>query len=215
VRKIPFWIKACFTGFVFLLAHSSCKYFTVADLCSFSSLAVIATLAALWLESSLLASMAASAMLLDIVWSIDLAGQLLLGSQLLGLSSYLDDDSIPGLVRMLFLHHLWLPPFQLWLIYRLKYDTQAWAVQTMIGWCLLLGCYFLTDPQRNINWVFGPGSPQSSVPGELYLFACLGAWSMGIFLPTHLVLMRVMKEQMRPASTRRDTQQANLATKEA
>ena len=201
VQKLPFWMKSFFSGFVFLLAHSTCKYLSPADLLSLCSLAVLTTLAAIWLESPLLAGMAASAVVLDFGWTIGAAAQLLSGQALFSFNAHVFDDAIPLSVRLLFAYHAWLPALQLWLVHRLKYDAQAWATQTMVAWSALLACYYTTSPLENINWVFEPGRLQTSVPGELYLFAWLGVLAVGIYLPTHFALKWTMPQAALPPST--------------
>jgi len=48
-----------------------------------------------------------------------------------------------------------------------------------------------TDPEKNINWVFGPGSkPQHVVPPLLYLGLEMALIPICVFLPTHLLLDR-------------------------
>jgi hypothetical protein len=48
-----------------------------------------------------------------------------------------------------------------------------------------------TDPQKNINWVFGPGNkPQHLLPPLLYLGLEMVVIPVCVFLPTHLLLKR-------------------------
>ena len=86
------------------------------------------------------------------------------------ISAYIFDAKIPRFIRALSLFHLPLPVLLLWMVERLGYDRRAWLAQTALAWCVLLGCYLLSDPAQNINWVFGPGErPQSRMPAPLYL----------------------------------------------
>jgi hypothetical protein len=56
---------------------------------------------------------------------------------------------------------------------------------------VLIVTYLTTDPEKNINWVFGPGSkPQHVVPPLLYLGLEMAIIPVCVFLPTHLLLDR-------------------------
>jgi hypothetical protein len=46
-----------------------------------------------------------------------------------------------------------------------------------------------TDPEKNINWVFGPGTVQRNRPSAmLYLGLLMIAFPVLGYLPTHLLL---------------------------
>ena len=67
-------------------------------------------------------------------------------------------------VKPMFL--LW--PLLLWLVWRLGYDRRAWLAQAALALAVLPLCFFFTDPDRNINWVFGPGEkPQDWMPPRM------------------------------------------------
>jgi hypothetical protein len=56
-------------------------------------------------------------------------------------------------------------------------------------WIVLAVSYVTTDPEENINWVFGPGSkPQQTLPPLLYLGLEMVALPLLVLLPTHLLL---------------------------
>jgi hypothetical protein len=96
-------------------------------------------------------------------------------------------------VRLLSLFHIWLPPLLLWMVYRLGYDERAFLAQTVLAWVLLPVTYFVTDPRENINWVRGPrGEPQEWMPGLLYLVLQMLVLPLFVYLPTHLVLKKLM-----------------------
>ena len=63
-----------------------------------------------------------------------------------------------------------------------------------IAWGVLPICYFFTPPDKDINWVFGPfDKPQHAVAPGLYLAACLIAYPLILYLPTHLALLRLFR----------------------
>jgi len=148
---------------------------------------------ALWLESSLLASMMTLAIgLPELAWNVDFFGRLITGRQPLGLSGYMFDRGKPLPLRALSLFHVVLPIVLLWLIYRLGYDDRAWVFQTVVALIVLPVTYWLTDPADNVNWVYGPGSAaQKRMPPRAYLVLIMILFPLVIYLPTHL-LMRTL-----------------------
>lgn len=152
-----------------------------------SDIALFFTFAALLSGNPLLASMPAVGVLaLEIAWTADF----LLRGRLIGLAAYMFDTKLPLYLRSLSLFHLALPPTLIFLLYRLGYDRRALIYQTLLTWAVLIACYVATDPNKNINWVFGPGSePQRRVPPLLYLGLEMAILPLCLFLPTHLLLI--------------------------
>ena len=160
----------------------------------FSDLALLIGLAALWLESPLLASMqAVSRGFAGTVWNVDFFVGLITGKQILGLAEYMFKSDKPLWLRGLSLFHLPLPIIFLWQVCCFGYDTRAWIAQTGLFWLVMPVCFFFTRPEENINWVFGPGNqPQRKIPAGLYLILLLIGAPMFIYLPTHLLLSALM-----------------------
>jgi hypothetical protein len=153
-----------------------------------SDVGLVLTLAALLSGSRLIASMAAVGMLaLELAWTIDF----LAGGRLITIAAYMFDAKLPRYLRGLSLFHLALPPTLLFLVYQFGYDRRALIYQTLLTWAVLIVTYLTTDPEKNINWVFGPGSkPQHVVPPLLYLGLEMAIIPICVFLPTHLLLDR-------------------------
>ena len=200
--KIPWWLKAIYTLFVAILVPAYWQHYGFADsFLWFSSMALLITVAALWLESPLLASMQlVSVFLLEMLWIADFLVRLVSGVQLVGLAAYMFRDENPLFVRGLSLFHPVLPFLLLWLVWRLGYHRRAWLVQTLFAWALLLVCFFFTDPAKNINWVFGPSQDLPSwMPPGVYLALQMAVLPLCIYLPTHLVLKRYIAEPEKTA----------------
>jgi len=155
-----------------------------------SDVGLVLTLAALLSGSRLIASMAAVGMLaLELAWTIDF----LAGGRLITIAAYMFDAKLPRYLRGLSLFHLALPPTLLFLVYQFGYDRRALIYQTLLTWAVLIVTYLTTDPEKNINWVFGPGSkPQHVVPPLLYLGLEMAIIPICVFLPTHLLLDRFL-----------------------
>lgn len=78
------------------------------------------------------------------------------------------------------------------MLYRFGYDRRALVWQTCVLWAALVLSYAVTEPAKNINWVFGPGTePQQSIPPLLYLAIEMVVIPVFVMLPTHLVLKRM------------------------
>ncbi len=201
--RIPRWIKLTYSAFVTVLVPSYWRVYGPANFLQICDVAAFVTLVGLWAESSLLLSVEAVAILVpQVVWVIDFAARLL-GFRALGLTNYMFDPSYPRWVRSLSLFHGWLPYLLLRSLRRLGYDRRAFGVQTVVGTLLLLACYFLFAPPgtiggkriaANVNYVYGlsRSRPQSRMPHGAWLAVVIAAAIVGMFLPAHWVLRRLM-----------------------
>jgi len=188
-REIPLSVCVPYTLFVGILVPVYWRYYGPANFLWFSDLALLITLAAVWLESPLLASMQAlSVGLLELVWIADFVARLVLGVRLVGMTDYMFKAQIALLVRGLSLFHVVLPLLLFGLVYRLGYDKRAWMAQALLAWAVLLACYAFTERSQNINWVFGPGKPQQWMSPRLYLLVLMISLPVCIYLPTHFLL---------------------------
>jgi hypothetical protein len=156
----------------------------------FSDIALLATGAALWLESSLLASiMTLTVLLPEFAWNLDFARHLLTRRALVGMSSYMFDATLPRYLRTLSLFHVLLPVGLVWLVHRLGYDRRAWALQSLMALVVLTLTYGLTDPAENVNWAHGLGGrPPALAAPWLYLALLIVAFSLVLYLRAHVVL---------------------------
>jgi hypothetical protein len=187
---IPFWLKTAYTLYVVIILPVYFRKYGPGNFLWFSDIALIVTVAALWLESSLLASMMLVAILLpELVWNIGFFAGLLMGKPVFGLADYMFETDKPLYLRALSLFHIFLPLLLLWLVFQLGYDSNALIAQTCLGWVVLPLTYWLTDPAENINWVHGLfGQKQTRLPPRLYLALLMLAFPLLIYFPTHLLL---------------------------
>jgi hypothetical protein len=153
----------------------------------FSDIALLTTAVALWLESSLLASMMALAIALpELAWNADF---LMTGRHILGLSGYMFDSRKPRWLRALSLFHVVLPVALVWMVHRLGYHRRAWVLQTVVALIVLPVTYWLTDAADNVNWVYGPGGKaQTWMKPWAYLALLMVFFPLVVYLPTHLLL---------------------------
>jgi hypothetical protein len=191
--QIPLWVKLSYTLFVCLLVPMNWLQYGPGNFLWFSDIAVLITVAALWLESPLLASMMALAVvLLDLVWNVDFFTRLIGGASLTGLSDYMFDPKISVPIRAVSLFHMAMPVLLLWMVYRLGYDSRAFVAQTILAWVVLPLSYLLTEPSENVNRVYGFGEkPQTSMRPPLFVALLMVLFPILIYLPTHLILEKV------------------------
>jgi hypothetical protein len=190
---IPLWIKITYTLFaVTTIAVYAFKY-PLGNFLWFSDIALVLTVPALWFESSLLAStLAIGTLLPEVFWNVGFFGRLLTGKRLAGLTDYMFDGQKPRYLRALSLFHVFLPVLLLWMIARLGYSPEALIAQTVLAWIVLPLTYGLTNPDKNINWVFGPASVQRNRSRSLlYLGMLMIAFPVAVYLPTHLLLKAI------------------------
>ena len=190
---IPLWLKITYTVFVAILVPVYWKKWGLANFLWFSDVALLVMLAAVWLESSLLASMMGVAVLIpEIAWNVSYFVRLLSGKRLLSLTDYMFDRSKSLFLRALSLFHVVLPPLILWMIWKTSFHKSAYWYQVLFGWAILLITFFFTNPAENINLVFGPGAkPQTKFNPKLYLLFVLLGYAIGIYLPAYLLLRLV------------------------
>ena len=194
MELIPLWIKLSYTAFVAVTVAVYAVKYPLWNFLWGSDIALIATVPALWLESSLLASMMLVGVLLpELAWIAAFAGRLLTGKRLFGLTDYMFDPAKPLYLRAISLFHVFLPILLLWMVARLGYDSDALFGQTLLAWVVLPLTYRLADPKvENVNWVFGwTAQPQKSMPPLAYLGLVMIGFPLLIYLPTHFLLQRL------------------------
>ena len=187
--QIHLGIKVGYTLLLLVLVPVYWAHYGPKNFLWFSDIALLTTGAALWLESPLLASMMALAVLLpELAWNVDFFGRLLTGHRLFGMSAYMFDAATPRYLRALSLFHVPLPVGLVWLVHRLGYDRRAFTLQSLVALIVLPVSYWLTDPAANVNWVHGLGGEQRWMPPWVYLALLTVSFCLVLYLPPHLVL---------------------------
>ena len=192
---IPIWLKIAYTLFVCLLVPIYWRQYGPVNFLWFSDIALLAMVPALWLESPLLISMMALAVVLpEMAWNVDYFFRLATGVSLIGLTSYMFDRKIPLFIRGLSLFHVVLPLLLIWMLSQLGYDGRALLWQTLVAVMVLPLSYFLSNPRENVNWVYGFGEkPQSRVPAPLFVLFLMLLFPLGVYLPTHWLFDRIFE----------------------
>jgi hypothetical protein len=191
---LPLWPKIAYTAFLAVIVPAYWVRHGPQNFLWFSDIALVVTCVALWLESSLLASAMALAVLLpESLWNVSYFGRLLTGARISTLADYMFDARKSRFMRGLsLLLHVLMPVALVWMLSRLGYDPRALAVQTALASVVLPVTYAVTDPERNINWVFGFGHPpRTRLSPKLHLLTLMLAFPIGVYLPTHLALRAI------------------------
>jgi hypothetical protein len=154
---------------------------------------LLTTAVALWLESSLLASMMLLAIALpELAWNVDFFGRVFTGRQIFGLSGYMFESRRPLFLRALSLFHVVLPIVLVWMVHRLDYHRRALVLQTVVAWIVLPVTYWLTDAAVNVNWVYGPGDKaQTWMKPSAWVALLMILFPLVFYLPMHLLLSTV------------------------
>jgi len=201
--RIPSWVKVAYSIFVAVLVPCYWMTYSPWNFLYFCDIALLVTAVAIWVESPLLVSMQAVAIMLpQMLWMVDFLCQLVAGVQITGMTAYMFDSNIPLFLRALSLFHGWLPFFLLWLLSRLGYDRRAFGIQSVVAIAVLLASYiFAPAPPPstshpnwavNINYVYGIDNnhAQTLMAPWLWVVGLLAVTLIGFYLPTHFVLRR-------------------------
>jgi len=199
-----------FSVFTLALIPIYLLHYGPTNFCYFCDLALLLTLATVWSNHPLPASVAAVAILVpQSLWIIDFFARCC-GWSMIGMTDYMFNRDAPIGLRALSLFHLWLPLLLWWILKRIGYDRRAFRLWLPCGLVVLvLNRLVLPAPPApvtnpdlpvNINLVFGlsDSAPQNWMPTWLW-FALLTVALVGIaWWPTHLLLSRCMRQPVVP-----------------
>ena len=202
-NRIPDWIRwvALLWLAVWFLAYWHA--WGPANFLHLCDIAVILTCIGLWTNNALLlSSQAVSSVLIDFVWTLDVAARLIFGRHLIGGTEYLFDGSTPLWARLLSLFHIVLPFILLWSLSRLGYDRRGWKLQSAILVPVLIASRFVT-PDQNLNFaVNDPFLHRSYGPAPAHLAITFLFLVFVIYLPTHLLFLRLFSPAAANSATR-------------
>lgn len=200
IRTVPLPVKLLYTAFMLVLVPVYWHYYGPTNFLYFCDVALLLTLAGIWMNSPLLISMCAVGILApQLLWVADFCGSCV-GAPITGMTAYMFNPNSWIFLRGLSLFHGWLPFLLLYLVWRLGYDKRALFAWTGLAWFLILICYFvmpepMADPgfrPVNINYVWGMSDnvKQSWMPAYAWLALLLFGMPALLFFPTHLALAK-------------------------
>ncbi len=150
-------IAGLLTLFLVVLIPVYWKTYGLQNFLWFSDVGLFMTVAALWLQSPLLISTVALAILpVELLWNVDFFVQLVSSRNLVGLSGYMFDSNYSLFLRSLSLFHCVLPVIIVICLVQWGYRSAALPYSILLSWSVLLLTYFFTNPNDNINSVFAP-----------------------------------------------------------
>jgi hypothetical protein len=203
-RRIPYSVKLSYSAFVAILVPFYWATYGPWNFLYFCDVALLVTVAAIWMESPLLVSMQAVAIVTpQMLWVLDLLCRVVAGMEITGVTAYMLNESIPLYLRGLSLFHGWLPFFLLWLLSRLGYDRRALVIQSAAAVVIVLVSYLFApappppagDPNRavNINYVYGltDDQAQTLMAPWLWVTSLIAVNIIAFYVPTHFVLRRL------------------------
>ena len=208
--RIPLWLKLAFTVFMAVLIPVYWSNYGPTNFLYFCDVALLLTLAGVWLENRLLISMSAVGIVApQALWVIDFAAKLT-GHKFLGMTDYMFDPHRSLFLRGLSLFHGWLPFLLIALVAKLGYDRRALPAWTAVAWTLCLISFFflppagahLADPKTptNIDYVFGlnDAKRQTWMSAGAFLLTLMAALPALFFVPTHFALCRIFRKTQVP-----------------
>src|SRR6266513_5250848 len=187
--------KIGYTLFVCVLVPIYWRQYGPANFLWFSDIALLALVPALWLGNALLVSMmAVSVVFFEALCNVDFFLRLATGKSLIGLSAYMFDPKISLFIRGLSCFHIVLPLLLLWTVHRLGYGQRAFVWQTLVALVVLPLSYLVSNPQENVNWVYGFGqNPQKILPAPLFVILLMLLFPLVVYLPTHFLFARIFR----------------------
>jgi len=127
MSRVPLWLKVAYTAWMLVWVPAYWVHNGPANFLWFCDLASFVLAAALWMESALLvSSQAVGVLLVQVLWTVDVAARLLLGFHPIGGTQYMFDPARPLWVRLLSLFHVAMPVLLVWGLWRLGYHRRGW-----------------------------------------------------------------------------------------
>lgn len=199
---IPLAVKLGYTAFMAVLLPVYLRQYGPTNFLYFCDVALLLTLAGVWLEDSLLLSIATVGILVPQAFWLLFFFAHLCGRRLSGMTDYMFESQRSRFLRGLSLFHGWLPLLLLFLLRYTGYDARALPIWTVLATLLVLISYFLMPPPSperglapvNINYVYGFSSdaPQRWMPQRAWLMVVLLGFPLLLYLPAHLLLLYFM-----------------------
>jgi len=200
--RIPLWLKLGYCVFMAVLIPVYWHYYGSTNFLYFCDIALILTLAGIWLESPLLLSMCAVGIVASqALWVVDFLAHFV-GVSLTGITDYMFEAHRSLFLRGLSLFHGWLPFLLVYLIWKVGHDRRAFVAWTGLAWMLILICFFFMPPPQpnpgltpvNINYVWGPSdhAPQTWVSPWIWVAGLIIGLPVLLFAPVHFLLVRIM-----------------------
>jgi len=193
-QAIPAWARWAALVWLFVWLPVYCYYWGPTTFLFLCDIAVILACVGIFTQNALLiSSQAVSSIVVDTAWTIDIISTLVFRKHLLGGTEYFFDTRYPLAVRLISTFHIALPVVLLLSLRRTGYDSRAFWFQSSIAAVMLVASRILSL-HKNINFALeDPFFRRSWGPAPVHLLVILAPLILGIYLPTHLALMRAFR----------------------
>jgi hypothetical protein len=190
---IPTWFKISYTLATAGIVAIWLRHYGWKNLLWLSDVALIGAVPAMWLEDARIGSVLAVAVLLpELLWNVDFLLRLVTRRRWTGLTDYMFEAGRPKLLRTLSLFHVPLPLVMVWLLHAYGYERSvALPGAIVLAAVVLPWSRAVSPPEKNINWTFGLGAARVRWPAPRYVAVLFLGFVSCVFVPTHLVLLRV------------------------
>lgn len=194
MKRVPLWFKVGYSVWVTVWLVLYAAYYPTAHFLWMCHVGNVILVAAFWLESPLLFSWQAVALLLaDLLWTFDLLTRITFGVHPLGATTYVFVEQLPIAQRLASMFHLAMPWILIWALWKFGYDRRAIWLQLAACWVLFPVSYLFGSEADDINWVFGPfNQVQHTLPPLLFLLVAMILYPIVVFLPSHLFFAAVV-----------------------
>lgn len=183
-KKLPLAIKLPYILLFTVVMYVNVVYYGWENILWFSHMALILLFIGIVFDKHVFISMAGiSVFVFHSLWTLMFLTQLLTGARI-GAVAYMFDGATPLFLRSVSLFHVVTPPLILYLLKKIGYDERAYGLQKLWGGFVII-LTAIIDPGKNINWVYGPGSPQNILPEFIYIPLLIFALIHIVYLPTH------------------------------
>jgi hypothetical protein len=192
--RVPLWLKIVWSLWLIVWAPVYWHRYGLQNFLFVCDIGNVLIGIGLWLESGLIFSWVACGLLLfQTLYTVDLSGALITGHHLIGGTEYMFDPYLPLWTRLLSLFHVVTPFVLLWGIRTLGYDRRGWKLQTLTTW-IVVPINFFWRPEEDVNWARGLFfHEQHTLPGFVYLLGYLILVPLCVYLPTHWLLLWLVR----------------------
>lgn len=192
MHKVPLKEKIFFTILLLILIPAYWKNYGLENFLWISDISLFLTYLALIFQNRLLMSIPTLGSLpVEFLWIFEFTCQLLTGNNFTTLAQYMFEPQYNILLKALSLFHLILPIVWIKYLFTWGYDKRALPYMTILALSLGVATYLLTNPEKNINWVFSPELYNWHwISNPLWLLLFLTIIPITIFLPMHFLLKR-------------------------
>lgn len=188
-------IKFLLTVLLVILVPTYIHNYGMHNFLWFSDVALFLIFFAVWLESSLLMSMAlVLTFFMEFMWTIDFFSNLILEKNIIGLANYMFQTEYSILLRSLSLFHLLLPTLPIFYLREWGYNKHALGYSLLLYWVIILCCYNFTPIEENINWVHYPQVYNwQNITSDNWILLLMILYPLLIMLPKNYIFSRIFK----------------------